>query len=306
MGFMRVARAFRPVVITLSASALALSGCGSGPSYTVAADDVCAAERQQLNSFHDYFFQSMVQGAAAGALGGALMGGLIGGNAKGALIGAGAGAVVGGATGYFAAKQRAAGNPGQLTQSVYGDVSRENEQIDSVTLSFRRVSECRVRSAQSIKRDYAAGKMSQADAQARLGRIRGLYQEDISIAESLGAKMDERGREYQSASGELMKLDPSAQQTLAARQQAAASPPRPTPRPATAPAAAKPAAAAPATAPPPQDAAGVAQLTDTNQVKRKALNDDVAQAKVTASTAFELDGKISRIPEANEPVAQPI
>src|SRR5439155_7292434 len=184
----------------------------------------------------------------------------------------------------------------QLTQSVYGDVSRENDQIDSVTLTFRRLSECRVRSAQLVKRDYAAGRMSQPDAQAKLGRIRSFYQEDISIAESLGAKMDERAREYQSASGELMKLDPSAQQTLAARQQAAASPPRPA-RPATAPAAAKP-AAAPAAAPPPQDAAGVAQLTDTNQLRRKALNDDVAQAKVTASTAFELDGKISRIPES--------
>ena len=137
MGFMRVARAFRSIVITLSASALVLSGCGSGTSYTVAADDVCAAERQQLNSFHDYFFQSMLQGAAMGAMGGALMGGLIGGNAKGALIGAGAGALVGGATGYFAAKQRAAGNPGQLTQSVYGDVSREKRAVSEERLCCR-------------------------------------------------------------------------------------------------------------------------------------------------------------------------
>ena len=38
----------------------------------------------------------------------------------------------------------------------------------------------------------------------------------------------------------------------------------------------RPRASAP---PPPKDAAGVAQLTETNQLKRKALDDEVAEAK---------------------------
>ena len=53
-----------------------------------------------------------------------------------------------------------------------------------------------------------------------------------------------------------------------------------------------------ASAPPPRDAAGVAQLTELNQLKRKALTDEVAQAKTDADgSAFELSGSISRAPQ---------
>jgi hypothetical protein len=113
------------VCITSVALSGALSGCagmGTGGSYTVAADDLCAAERTQLKSFQDYFFQSMVQGAATGALLGGLSGLLIGGDAKGALIGAGAGAVIGGATGYLAANHRATSDTLAQTQPLYNDI----------------------------------------------------------------------------------------------------------------------------------------------------------------------------------------
>lgn len=62
----------------------------------------------------------------------------------------------------------------------------------------------------------------------------------------------------------------------------------------------RPAGARPAvaSAPPPQDVAGVAQLTESNQLKRKALGDDIAQAKTEANgSAFQLSGSISRVPE---------
>lgn len=395
MEFKLMRRAFRALVVMVSAGSLALSGCAEAPhNYTTAAGDVCVAERQQLKSFQDYFFQSMVQGAAIGAVGGAMAGLLLGGDAKGALIGAGTGAIIGGVGGYYSAKAKATSNPVQLTQSVYTDVNNENTQIDSLTASFQRLSECRLRSAQAVKADYAAGKINQADAQAKLNQIKSWYLEDISFAESLGAKMNERGAEYDNASGELMKVDPTAQQTLAQRQAAAqatvpqAPPPPNQPAPSqpaqtqpaqTQPAqgqptqgpptqgqyvaneaarlraepstsgaeieavtpgetvtvmdstrstgdwmhvqlpdgqagyvasrllrpAGAPASATPPAAPPPQDAAGVAQLTETNQLKRKALNDDVAQAKVTANTAFDLEGKISRLPQATSRNASP-
>ncbi|HUZ75782.1 MAG TPA: SH3 domain-containing protein [Stellaceae bacterium] len=57
------------------------------------------------------------------------------------------------------------------------------------------------------------------------------------------------------------------------------------------------------TAPPPKDVAGVAQLTESNQLKRKALTEDVAEAKSAANgSAFQLNGSISRIKPA--PVAR--
>src|SRR5262249_25164071 len=51
-----------------------------------------------------------------------------------------------------------------------------------------------------------------------------------------------------------------------------------------------------ATVAPPTTVAGVHELTESNQVKRKALSDDIAGSKVAATTAFELEGKVGRVP----------
>jgi len=345
-------------VVVLSAATLALTGCETS-GFNVASDDACAAERTELKSYQDFFFRSMVEGAVAGAVVGGLAGALIGGNTSSALIGAGAGAVAGGVGGYFLAKQKATSDRTVLTQSVYKDVSAENAQIDNVTASFRKLRDCRFRSAEAVKNDFAAGKLSREDAQKKLAKTRDLFQEDITFAESLGAKMNQRGAEYQNASDEMVKLDPSAKQTLAAREAAAggaasviyvaneaarvrAEPSTSSkqiaalaPDEAVTPVGAvagkstwmhvqlkdgrsgyvasrllrQEGTAAPvrkvaSAAPPPTDVAGVAQLTETNQLKRKALNDDVEQAKVASSSAFELDGKISRVPNGYGPQLQ--
>jgi hypothetical protein len=73
----------------------------------------------------------------------------------------------------------------------------------------------------------------------------------------------------------------------------------PTPRPQTAARPAPAPAARPAAtaeAPPPNDVAGVAQLTESNQLKRKAFGDQIAETKVAANSAFDLDAKISGAP----------
>ena len=354
MGSKLFHRAMRSTVVTLVTSALVLSGCaGMNSNFAVSADDVCHAERADLKSFQDYFFRSMVEGAAAGALVGGLSGALIGGNAKGALIGAGVGAVAGGVGGYFLAKQRANSDPAQLTQSVYQDVSAENAQIDRVTASFDRLRDCRFRSAQAVKADYAAGRIQRPDAQAKLAQIRTLFQQDVEFADSLGAKMKERGAEYQNASlklqpgGATATVTPSADTgatgqmvaDVAARvreepsstgKQVASLTPGETVSVASGGKSAadwtyvqmkdgrtgyvasrllRAAGSAPTharvAAKPPTNASGVAQLTETNQIKRKALNDDVAEAKANANTAFDVDGKISRLPHGNDRSLQP-
>ena len=91
-----------PMVSVVALLTLGLPGCAGGPggmfgsSYTISADDACANQRQAMKSFQDYFFASMVQGAAIGGVAGGLAGYAIGGNATGALVGAGTGAVLGG------------------------------------------------------------------------------------------------------------------------------------------------------------------------------------------------------------------
>ncbi len=177
--------------------------------HTVEADDACGAQRQALKSYQDYFFSSMIQGAAIGAVGGGLAGLAIGGNAQSALIGAGAGALVGGATGYFAAKQKANNDPVALTNSVYQDVSHENGQIDGVSVAFNNLKDCRLRSAQAVKRDYRDKRISQVRTRKpKLQVIKTRFLEDADFAAGLGKKMDERGGEYQTASEQIQTISP--------------------------------------------------------------------------------------------------
>ena len=346
-----------PMVSVVALLTLGLPGCaGGGPggmfggSYTVAADDACANQRQAMKSFQDYFFASMVQGAAIGGVAGGLAGYAIGGNATGALVGAGTGAVLGGIGGYYSAKQKANGDPSALTLSVYQDVSQENSQIDAVSAAFMQLRDCRLRNAAAVKADFAAKKISREDAQAKLLKTKQLFLEDVTYAEGLGSKMASRAGEYDNASTQIMQSNPSAQQTLAQRnaasgqagagggpslvaneaarvraepsatgaQVASLSPGETVASLGDAPAdwahvrlrdgktgyvasrLLRPAgtrAPAAAAAPPPKDAAGVAQLTETNQLKRKTLTDEVAQAKSDANgSTFELSGSISRAP----------
>ena len=353
-------RAVRPLGLALAIGAMELTGCSSagGPglfsSYTVAADDTCGDYKSQLRGYRDFFFSSMLEGAAIGAGVGALSGYLIGGNAQGALIGAAAGGVIGAAGGYYAAKQKAAaGNQQALANSVYGDLSRENGQIDGVTQAFTNLRDCRLRTAQTVKGDLAARRISREEAEARLKKIHDWFLADIDFADALGAKMTERGGEYATASDQMLTADPAARQTLDQRRTSApASAGAPTTAGAGRLVAVEAArvreeksvdskqiaglapgepvtvlerdesangwtqirlrdgrtgyvvsrllgrSARPATAaPPPQDVAGVAQLTESNQLKRKALTDDIAEAKTEANgSAFQLSGSISRQP----------
>lgn len=366
----RFASKLRSSVTALAVAGMLLQGCAAPAGYSIAADDPCAANRQELKAIEDFFVQSVVQGAVAGAVLGGLAGALIGGDAKSAAIGAGAGAIAGGLGGYFTAKQKASGDKTQLVSAVYGDVLQENQQIDKTTATFRRLSQCRFAAAQTIKSNFQSGRISRDEAVKQLDRQRGWFNEDVQFAENLGGKMDERSKEYGFASNELVKEDPNAQRTLSLRKaqqqqqtQAAADvaaglqratanatanlrerpqesarrvgglakgdavtvmgssggwsevrtsagasgfvisralsdesgrplaarPAQPRPAPAPRPAQV-------AEAPPPNDAVGVVQLTESNQVKRKAFGDQLQEAKVAANTSFDLDAKISGAP----------
>jgi hypothetical protein len=290
----------RGALLVLVAATLPLGGCATS-GYQIAADDPCGVQRADLKGIEDSYVEGAVVGALGGALLGGLAGGLIGGDARGALIGAGTGALAGGVGGYYLAKQNATSDRGSLVNTVYGDVAAENTKLDRVSATFRQLRECRLRNADEVKRAYAAREVERAAAQARLAKIRQLYGEDIAAAEALGGKMDERGRELQFASDELLKQDPVAQQEVQQLRTASTPTAVPAPRPAPArPVAARPVqvstAAAAAPQAPPNTTAGVATLTESNQLKRQAFANDVQQAKAEAASAFELEGGISRLP----------
>jgi hypothetical protein len=284
-----LSRPRKALVLAVCAS-IAVSGCAN-MQYQVASDDPCGPARQQLKSIEDYFLQSAAAGAIGGALVGALAGGLIGGDAKGAAIGAAAGAAAGGLGGYFLAKQQAnQGDPTKTAQAISGDITTENAQLDRVSTAFRGARDCRFNAAERVKADFRAGRIDRAAAQARLARQRTLFNEDVEFARGLGSKFEERGNEFRFASDQLVGPTPAVAQ-------AAPTPaPAPAATPQRAPARPAPAPARPATASKPPEIQNVAQLTESNQVKRKALSDDIAGAQTAAARTFELEGSLSRLP----------
>jgi hypothetical protein len=274
----------RKALVLAVCASIAVSGCAS-MNYQIAADDPCGTARQQLKSIEDYFLQSAAAGAVGGALLGALAGGLIGGDAKGAAIGAVAGAAAGGLGGYFLAKQQAnQGDPSATARSISGDITTDNAQLDRVSTAFRGARDCRFNAAERVKADFRAGRIDRNAAQSRLARQRTLFNEDIEFARGLGSKFEERGNEFRFASDQLVGPTPAVAQTAPAAPAATT-----TPRPA-------PARQAAASKPP--EVQNVAQLTESNQVKRKALADDIAGAQTAAARTFELEGSISRLPAA--------
>jgi hypothetical protein len=286
-----LSRPSKALVLAVCAS-IAVSGC-AGMNYQIASDDPCGAARQQLKGIEEYFLQSAAAGAVGGALLGALAGGLIGGDAKGAAIGAVAGAAAGGLGGYFLAKSQAnQGDPTKTAQAISGDISTDNAQLDRVSTAFRGAKDCRFNAAERVKADFRAGRTDRAAAQARLARQRALFNEDVEFARGLGSKFEERGNEFRFASDQLVSPTPAVAQATPTPAPTTTSTPRPsTPRPAPAP-------ARTAAASKPPEIQNVAQLTESNQVKRKALADDIAGAQTAAARSFELEGSISRLPAA--------
>lgn len=332
----RLAAVLRCSVSTLAVCGLLLQGCAEGggggarPALVVSADDPCGAQRQTLKETEDYFYAALIGGAAAGAAVGLATGSPIR-----ALIGAAAGAAAAGVGGYYASRSDNITDKNRLAQTVYGDVAQENDQVDGATGKFQRLAQCRFAAANAAKADFQAGRIGRDEGQRRIDRQRFLFEEDAQYADKLGARINERGNEFDIAAAEMLKADPEAKKVLEQRQQqeaaaaAAAVVPAPTPAPAAAaptpapaarpatqprpatpaPAAATtprpaqqqasaPASSAPVTrtvpvAAPPVDTAGVAQLTDSNRLKRRAFTEQVSEAKSAAATAFNIDAKIS-------------
>jgi outer membrane lipoprotein SlyB len=182
----------------------------SAPGGQIAANDPCSSQRGQLTAIGDYFNQAMIEGAIGGAVLGGLTGLLIGGDAQSAAIGAGVGAVAGAAAGYYTAKAEANTDRTVLVQGVYKDLATENSQIDRTTSAFRAVRACRTAEAQRIRADYKAGRINADQARAQLAEVKAKFEWEVSYAESVSTKMEERGSEYTYAATEISSFDPRA------------------------------------------------------------------------------------------------
>jgi hypothetical protein len=92
-------------VCGVSTSALVLSGCAL-VGYSIAADDPCRSERQELKVIGDFLIEETAKGAFLGAILGAAIGGAAGRDGSSVALGAAAGARAGGLGSYFLTKQK--------------------------------------------------------------------------------------------------------------------------------------------------------------------------------------------------------
>jgi len=196
--------ASRPLIraTALLTATVMLAGCVTTQAGRIGADDgrdVCRQYLVALDSTGDYYGEDILQGAAVGALGGALVGGLASGRWEGALIGAAVGGAAGAAAGYYAALQRQARDQQAIFAQMSSDLSRENAQLDRTQVAFDQLSDCRLRTAATVRDAYKSGRLSRDVAQAQLAEIRARFQGDIQVAQRINQSITGRGAQFDAA-----------------------------------------------------------------------------------------------------------
>ncbi|MBR0683211.1 SH3 domain-containing protein [Roseomonas eburnea] len=206
-------------------AAVMLAGCVSTQAGRIGADDgrdACRAYVVQLDSTGDFYGEDILRGAAIGAGTGALAGGIIAAATgrrgsdilAGAAIGALAGGIVGGVGGYLAARQRQAQDQGALVQAVGGDLANENRQLAATQLAFNQLVDCRVNTANRIRSDVRAGRMSRDQGMALMSYQRDLMRRDVALARQINEKIGTRGAEFDTA---IENIAPGTKGAMTAR-----------------------------------------------------------------------------------------
>lgn len=181
-------------LFTIFICSLLITGCASlGGTYPEDEGDICANQRGDLRRTEDYF----VKQGITNVLGGAVIGA-----ASGAIISA----ITGGDVGTSATIGAAAGAGAGLVKTLFESVNKENQQIDMATNAFNALSQCRFNAAEQVRGDFRSGRLSKPDAAIKLGDLKGRFNEDIAIANRIGAKISERSDQFQN---NLVKEDPA-------------------------------------------------------------------------------------------------
>jgi hypothetical protein len=203
---------FAKPMVPAIALALLLNGCATPPggtgvnSFTQAGrvgpddgSDSCHAQAVALDNTGNFFGQDILTGAAAGAVGGGLIGALSSGDWKGALIGAAAGGAVGAAGGYWAALQQQSQDAATLNATVTNNLTTENTQINDTQIAFNNDMDCRFQQAQSIRAQYAAGSITEAQATTQMTAVKTLAQRDLALAQTINGQIQSRGAQFDTA-----------------------------------------------------------------------------------------------------------
>jgi prefoldin subunit 5 len=166
------------------AGAMLLTSCagvGGGAQFSDPGRPLTPAEsrmRQQTNDFNRTLAEGVVVGAVGGAAAGAGIGALAGGDNRGksALIGAGIGAVLGSLAGYtagsyYAKKKEKYVDQEQRLDSMIADARADTQKTEALFRDTQTIAAADKQKLDQIKRDLAAKRISQEQAQKELAAI---------------------------------------------------------------------------------------------------------------------------------------
>jgi hypothetical protein len=167
------------------------------------APDSCHAQRQDLESYGNYFAQNMVVGAAAGAAAATLIGVATHQSVSTTVAMVVGAATIGAAGGYWQSVSEKNANMAARRQLVTSDVQAENKQVDGAQLAFNRLLDCRRKQAADLRADVSAGRVSQADGTKQMSEIRARYTDDVEIARRINANMGDHAANLEYANEQL-------------------------------------------------------------------------------------------------------
>ena len=201
---------FRAMAAVVAGAMLLTScaGTGGGAQFSDPGRPLTPAEmrmRQQANDFDRTLAEGIAVGAIGGAAAGAGIGALAGGDNRGtsALIGAGIGAVLGSLAGYtagsyYAKKKGQYTNQEQLLDSMIADARADTQKAEAQFRDSQTIAAVDKRKLDQIKRDLAAKRISQDQAQKELAAI----DSNRQVLQASIANLTERRDEWRQAARE--------------------------------------------------------------------------------------------------------
>lgn len=190
-------------------AALTMVSCDSTPTVHsffdkfAGSSDSCGAQRQDLESYGNYFAQNMVVGAATGAAAATPIGVVTHQSVSTTVAMAAAAATIGAAGGYWKSVSEKNANMDARRNLVQTDVQAENQKVDGAQQAFNRLLDCRRKQAADLRADVSAGRVSQADGVKQMSDIRARYTDDVEIARRINANMADHAANLEYANEQL-------------------------------------------------------------------------------------------------------
>ncbi|MBF0135029.1 MAG: hypothetical protein HQL65_02225 [Magnetococcales bacterium] len=153
----------------------------------------------------------MLKGAVVGAVAGAGLGALMKGDVKSALWGAAAGAAVGALGGYWASKVQQGQD--QAVLDLQNDMIKDGQEIDKTQEALKKLISCRTQTANKIRADLKAKRISRPDAESQMAFVKSLAAKDAVVWDRVRTGMNKRMDEYKFAVAELEKEPVEASST---------------------------------------------------------------------------------------------